>query len=314
MRLSPLILVCFLSGAPAMCFDVRDGAAVARDPSPIRSPARVALGLTPSQPPAASGIEPWEMVQAAHTDLSDGCLPPAGGSARTAQQHDGTSTSTSSNNPASVIKRMFTHRNRPHLIELSSANWRPLKPKEKFELFWRDMLSWETHLSLGFDGAIAFATDDRAYLGDGFQGWAKRYGINVLDEANFTFLEAYFFPTLFHTESRYIPMNTGTTLRRLGYALTRVVVARSDKGGNTFNSAKILGAFTAAALSNAYNSPATDTPNLEETLARAGISLASDSAFNIFKEFWPDFARKVKLNVWIANIVRSSIRDVIVVN
>ncbi len=169
-------------------------------------------------------------------------------------------------------------------------------------------------MSLAIDASISFATDDRDYLGEGFTGWGRRYGINVLDEANQTFMEAFLFPTLFHTEPRYIPMNTGSIPRRFCYAVTRVVVARKDSGGYTFNAAKILGALTTAALSNAYNSPMYREPSTGETFSRAGISVGSDAAFNIFKEFWPDFARKVKLNVWIQNAIARSIRDMTTVD
>ncbi len=224
------------------------------------------------------------------------------------QRQDGAATTATPNPPVGPANPKRHH---PHLIELTSKNWRPLKTSEKFDLTWHDMISWETHLSLGIDAAISFATDDRDYLGDGFRGWTRRYGINVIDEANFTFMEASLFPTLFHTDPRYIPMETGSVKRRLAYALSRSVVTRKDTGGSTFNAAKILGTLTSAALSNAYNtSPGTD-PDFTVTITRAAISIGSDTAFNIFKEFWPDFARKVKLNVWIQNIVRSAIRDAI---
>src|SRR5450759_3381737 len=40
-------------------------------------------------------------------------------------------------------------------IELTSANWRPLSHSEKFSLFSRDLLQWETHLSLGIDAGLS---------------------------------------------------------------------------------------------------------------------------------------------------------------
>jgi len=218
-------------------------------------------------------------------------------------------TGSANGSPAPAVKPQSQRHHRPHLIELTAKNWRPLKPHEKFGLVWHDLTGWETHISLGVDAAISFATDDRNYLGDGFQGFARRYGINVLNEANFTLMEVFIYPTVFHTDPRYIPMENGAKGRRLAYALSRVVVARKDSGGSTFNAAKILGAFTASAISDAYNSNPAREPNLTVTVTRAAISIGSDAAFNIFKEFWPDFARKVKLNVWIQNIVRSTIRD-----
>lgn len=200
---------------------------------------------------------------------------------------------------------------RHHLIELTSRNWHPLTPNEKFELFWRDLISWETHLSLAGDAAISFATDDRQYLGTGGKGYAKRYGINVLDEANGVFIESFLLPTLFHEEPRYIPFDNGTRRQRIVYALESVVIARKDSGGFTLNKSRLLGELSSSAISYVYNSPSGRNTEFSATITRAAINIGTDAAFNLFKEFWPDFARKVKLNVWFSNIVRSSIRDAI---
>ena len=200
---------------------------------------------------------------------------------------------------------------RHHLIELSSKNWHPLKPSEKFSLFSRDLISWETHLSLGIGAGIAYATDSRDYLGTGMQGYGKRYGINFLDEANGTFFMAYLLPVLFHEDPRYIPFDNGTTRQRAVYAVESMFMTRSDYGGFTMNKSRLLGEVISAALSTAYDYPPGRTRRLGDTFTRAGVNIGSEAAFNLFKEFWPDFARKMKLNVWLRNLVRSSIRDAI---
>jgi len=200
---------------------------------------------------------------------------------------------------------------RHHLIELSAKNWHPLTPGEKFGLFSHDLISWETHLSLGIGAGIAYATDSRDYLGTGAQGYGKRYGINFLDEANGAFLQAFLLPTLFHEDPRYIPFDSGTTRQRAVYAIESVVITRSDYGGFTMNKSKLLGELLCSAISTAYDYPPGRSRRVGDTLTRAGVSLGSEAAFNLFKEFWPDFARKIKLNVWLRNLVRSSIRDAI---
>ena len=200
---------------------------------------------------------------------------------------------------------------RPHLIELSSKNWRPLLVSEKFELFWRDLISPAVHFSLAADAAISFATDDRNYLGDGAKGYFRRYGFNVADEADATFLQAFLLPVIFHEDPRYIPLEQGAARRRAAYALKRIAVTRSDSGAATLNKSLILGVFASSAISNVYNSPAERNTSFSATVTRAAISMGSDAGFNLLKEFWPDFARKVKLSIWMRNIVRSSIRDVI---
>lgn len=275
------------------------------------APAVFTLGNAPIHLVNPAFADPQTLVMSSNLECASDALPslPERAHASYTAEQENAGGKTGSAGP--VIKAKGTKRHHPHLIELTSANWHPLKTSEKFELVWRDLISWETHLSLGVDASISFATNDRDYLGDGFRGWGRRYGINVVDEANFTLMETFIFPTLFHTEPRYIPMNTGTIGRRLAYSVSRVVVARKDSGGYTFNSAKVLETLTAAGLSYIYNSPSERNTELTATLTRAGISIGSDAAFNIFKEFWPDFARKVKLNIWIQNIVRSCIRDVI---
>ncbi len=198
---------------------------------------------------------------------------------------------------------------KPHLIELSSANWRPLTRREKFDLFGRDLLHWSTHASLAFDAGISAAIGDRPYLGTGAAGYFRKYGLNVADEADFTFFNAFFFPTIFHEDPRYIPFDHGTVRQRIGYALSRVALTRNDSGKTEFNKSKVFGTIIATSISTAYYSAFGADVGIAGNFENVAINLASDAAFDLFKEFWPDVARKLKLNVWIRNLVRAAIRD-----
>jgi hypothetical protein len=202
-----------------------------------------------------------------------------------------------------------TNENRPHMIELTSDNWRPLSNKEKFQLSERDMLHWGTHVSLLIDSGISAARRDRSYLGTGASGFFSIYGMNAADESNFVFFNSFLFPTLFHEDPRYIPFDHGVMRQRLKYALTRIVVARSDRGTPTFHASRILGTLVSTSLSSAYYSRVGADASIKGTVADIGINLASETAFDLLKEFWPDVARKLKINVWIRNTVRRSVRD-----
>ena len=210
-------------------------------------------------------------------------------------------------NPAAKQKQ--GPKQRPHMIELTSANWRPLTRSEKFELFSHDLLRWETHASIAFDSGLSFATGDRPYLGDGAKGYFSRYGLNVADEANFTFFNAFVFPTVFHQDPRYIPRDGGSTKARLAYALTRVLITRADSGKSEVNRSRILGVFFSTSISSAmYSSYGADV-GVGGNFVAFGYNMATEAAFNILKEFWPDVARKMKLSLWLRNIVRASLRD-----
>ena len=198
---------------------------------------------------------------------------------------------------------------RPHMIELSMANWRPLTRSEKFGLFSHDLLHWETHLSLAFDAGLSFATKDRQYLGVGARGYFTRYGLNVADEANFTFFNTFLFPTIFAEDPRYIPHDGYKTSARLAYALTRGILTRNDSGASEVNWAKLLGMLVATSVSSImYSSYGADV-GVGGNFVAFGSNMGSEAAFNVFKEFWPDVARKMKLSLWLRNIVRSQLRD-----
>jgi hypothetical protein len=200
-------------------------------------------------------------------------------------------------------------KHRPHLIELSSANWRPLTTSENFDLFARDMIHWGTHASIAFDSGLSFATKDRPFLGNGARGYFTRYGLSVADETNFTFFTGFLLPSLFREDPRYIPRDAGTVKQRLAYAVTRVLVARSDRGLPKFNFSKIVGTLFATSISSAmYSSYGADI-GVQGNFVAYGYNVGTDAAFDIFKEFWPDVARKLKIKLWIRNMVRASLRD-----
>jgi len=198
-----------------------------------------------------------------------------------------------------------------YLVELTAANWHPLSHSEKLGLFRLDFLHWETHVSLALDAGLSLAINDRPFLGRGGYGFLRRYGFNVVDEANYTFFGAYLFPTLFHEDPRYMPMDHGTKLARTAYAFSRVALTRNDAGGTELNKSLILGTVVSTAISSAYYSPVGGSTGAGVIFANSGISLASDAGFNLFKEYWPNVSRKLKLNLWIRNLIRVSVRDTI---
>ena len=77
---------------------------------------------------------------------------------------------------------------------------------------------------------------------------------------------------------------------RLGYALSRVVVTRTDRGTGTFNYSGIIGMGLGIALSNAYYPDSSVSGG--EVASRFGTSLAASALSNILPEFWPDIHQK----------------------
>jgi len=91
-----------------------------------------------------------------------------------------------------------------------------------------------------------------------------------------------------HQDPRYFRLGEGSGWSRARYALTRIFVARTDSGHNTFNFAEWGGNAAAAALSNAWYP---DTRTVSDNAQKLLIQCATDAFSNVLKEFWPDVKR-----------------------
>jgi hypothetical protein len=92
-----------------------------------------------------------------------------------------------------------------------------------------------------------------------------------------------------HQDPRYFPAQKRGLIPRAWYAGTRVLVAKKDDGGTTFNSAEMLGALFTSSLENAYY-PRHDR-GFGETMSRFVGAIGSDATSNVLREFWPDIKR-----------------------
>ena len=72
-------------------------------------------------------------------------------------------------------------------------------------------------------------------------------------------------------------------MSRTWYALTRVMVTRTDSGGTRFNFSEWVGNATGVAISNAYY------PDDHMSAPRQALQqVGTDAISQVLKEFWPD--------------------------
>jgi hypothetical protein len=98
-------------------------------------------------------------------------------------------------------------------------------------------------------------------------------------------------PSLLHEDPRYFRLGEGTKKHRFGYALSRILVTRTNSGHNTFNIAEVGGNASAVALSNAWYP---DTRTASDNGQKLAIQLATDAFSNVLKEFWPDVKKRLQ--------------------
>jgi hypothetical protein len=164
-------------------------------------------------------------------------------------------------------------------------NPRALTPNEKFRLFATDATRPYQFLAAAAVTGISMTGHENRGFGQGGEGFAKRFGAAMADEASSAFFGEFLFPTIFHQDPRYFRRGTGTGGQRLGYAISRVVVTRSDTGKSQFNASKIVGTMSSGVLANAYY-PDSER-SVSRTLTTIGINLGTAAGLNLVKEFWP---------------------------
>jgi hypothetical protein len=166
----------------------------------------------------------------------------------------------------------------------------PLGVKGKFKITAQGAFDPYEFTIVGIIAGLHQAADVDPSLGQGMIGYGKRYGIGLADQVSGNFLVGAILPSLLRQDPRYYQMGKGSFARRFFYALSRVIVARTDSGARQVNYSEILGNGAAAGLSNVY-SPQADR-GISNTLLTWGEQLSIDGFGNELKEFWPDIKRR----------------------
>ena len=162
----------------------------------------------------------------------------------------------------------------------------PLTAKQKFGAALGNTFDPVEFLIVGVVAATGQARNQPQEWGQGWNAYPKRYAASFADQADFNMMVEAVLPSLLKDDPRYYRMAQGGFFKRTGYAVTRILVTRTDSGHKTFNFPEIAGAGISSGISNAYY-PSEDR-TLSKNLSRWGLLLGEDAALNVLKEFWPD--------------------------
>jgi hypothetical protein len=150
-------------------------------------------------------------------------------------------------------------------------------------------------LTLGagiFNGGLSHLTNSDPRYGTDREAFAQRFGASVTDVAAQNFFGDFLLASAFHEDPRYLRRGRRYGLwSRVGYAISRAVIVRTDAGGSSFNWSNVLGTAMSAGLSNAYYPPPSRTGGA--MLIHFVSSVAGAGFANLAPEFWPDVKQKV---------------------
>jgi hypothetical protein len=165
-------------------------------------------------------------------------------------------------------------------------NQGPLTPHQKFNIAWHQFWDVSAHIGNLIQASISQAADGEPHYGQGWGAFGERYAAQEGDQFTGSMLIYGVLPTLLHQDPRYFRRGKGTPLSRVGYAASRVVVARKDSGESTFNFSQVFGQLGQAGISLSYY-PQQDR-DVRGLLMGWAINQAYNIGWNQLKEFTPD--------------------------
>jgi hypothetical protein len=171
----------------------------------------------------------------------------------------------------------------------ANTNLPPLPPKGKLWLATQDSFDYSSFVLAGIVAGIGQARNSTPEFGEG--AYPKYLWHTFVDQAVGNYFTEALLPIATRQDPRYYTLGHGGFFRRSGYALSRLLITRTDSGGRNFNFSEIVGNGAGAGLSNLYY------PAQERTWTKTGqkwlLQVGIDGVFNVAKEFWPDIDHAV---------------------
>ena len=166
-----------------------------------------------------------------------------------------------------------------------------LSTKQKFELFANESVAPSRFLSSAAGAGIGQAQNSLAGYGQGAEGYGKRFASSMATAASTNFFGTFVIASVSHRDPRYfVTLHPGVRYR-IGYALSRIVISRTDDGRNAANWPEILGPLLAESLANSYLPVREQTAG--RTFQRYGIRIGLNTASNALRQYWPTIFRRL---------------------
>jgi hypothetical protein len=169
-----------------------------------------------------------------------------------------------------------------------------LGSRRKLELAIDETVAPSRFLGSAFTSGIGQARDALPGYGQGWSGYGKRFGSSVASNASSHLFGTFLVPSIAHQDPRYFVKLYGTAGQRVGYALRRVLVTRTDTGGEAFNWSNVVGGLLAEALANSYLPDGERTTG--KTFSRFGFRIGFGALDNVVKEYWPTIFRSLRIS------------------
>jgi hypothetical protein len=218
--------------------------------------------------------------------------PPDQPASQNAQPTDQAKTPEKTETPSGTSKDRLFFALPNFLTVENGANIPPLSTGQKFKVVARSSFDYVQIPWYAALAGISQAQNSEPGYGQGAEGYAKRFGSAAADGIIENFMVQAIFPSILSQDPRFFQESEGGFWHRTGYAVTRIVVTRTDSGRHQFNFSEVLGSAAGASISTySYHPSADRTPS---NVAKVwGTQMGYDTITLVVKEFWPDIRRKL---------------------
>ena len=163
-----------------------------------------------------------------------------------------------------------------------------LTPEQKLRIAVKDSFDYPLVILGGAYAGLYQLENTHPEFGQGLKGYFRRFGTSYCDQVSGNIMTEGLFPILLKEDPRYFRMAEGSKTKRTLYALSRILVTRTDAGNKTINYSELIGNGVAAGIGLSYYP---DNRDLPDYLQNWGVELGTDATSQVLKEFWPDVKR-----------------------
>jgi hypothetical protein len=172
----------------------------------------------------------------------------------------------------------------------------PPSTSEKWNLFVSETFTPFMLVAALPDATVSQLTHSAPLYGKHFwrrDAFAKRFGATLADNTTQNFFSDFVLASAFHEDTRYVRKGPPRRMwPRIGYAISRAVVTRTDSGDPTFNWANVVGCGMSAGLSNVYYPKGSRTASV--AAVNWGTNVAGSGLTNLMPEFGSEVGRWFK--------------------
>ena len=182
---------------------------------------------------------------------------------------------------------------------------KPLTPREKAGLAFRNILDPFNALTILGTSAVAIGSDSHTAYGPGLGGFARNVGVSYTQDITGEFFGTFLIPSIVHQDPHYHRMPNASIPRRISHAIIQVLWTQGDNGKGMPNYSNILGFAICDEISNLY------VPGRETDLGASAARYATGFGFapidNFITEFLPDVASHIHVRVVIIQRVINNV-------